>query len=187
MEEFFYLFILTGGSALAYYIVFVVGKKIAPVALGTMKLPKAITFVLQFFLPALLIPLLAPYILKNIDKMYNITKGIGESPYLSVITKVFEGAENTDRLWAIISLFLFFEIFKNVIENMPNGPASLGGFGMALAIVIITPAASAFLWELVGEKIWIRAIEFFQSLWWDTIPGNIIREWLFPEAVRITP
>lgn len=185
MENFFYTLVLVGGSALAYYLVFYVGKKLAPSEVFGFKLPKAITFILQIILPAVLLPLLASGALKNIDKMFEVTQTVGNSPYLSIVTDLFEGAEDTNKVWAMLSLVVTFVIFKHVIKNMPDNPNGAVSFGLALLVVVLVSVASSVLWDIVAEKIWLKTLTFFDSIWWDTTPGAIIREWIFPNQQRI--
>lgn len=187
MDSFFYILILVGGTILAYYIVFVIGPKIAPAGLGKIKWPSGVTFLIQFVFPSFLLGMLAPAVLKNINKMFNITKEIGESEYLSVITKTFENSENAGRLWSMISFFLFLIIFKYIVENMPDKPLGLGAFAIAVIVVVFAATGSSVLWDIVGDKIWLRSIEFLDSVFWETEPGVIIREWWFPDATRIPP
>ncbi len=119
------MLVLIGGSMLAYYIVFVVGKKYSPSSIAGKSIPAAVGFVIQVLLPAALIPIVSSAFFKNIDKMFNITKDVGSSPYLGFVTKIFEGAEAADRLWSIVTLFLVFTIFRYVIDNMPDTPPRL--------------------------------------------------------------
>lgn len=185
MENFYYTLVLIGGSFAAYYIVFRVGEKIAPSELGGIKVPRALGLVIQVLLPAVLLPLVAPAILKNLDKMYSITQEVSGSPYLKFISDFFESAENANKIWATLSIFLSYIIFKEITEKMPERPKGFGSFLIALAIVILSATASSILWDLVAVKVWLRMIQFFDSIWWDSQPGAVIREWIFPEQQRI--
>ncbi|NLZ24664.1 hypothetical protein GX888_02910 [Candidatus Dojkabacteria bacterium] len=187
METFYYMLILIIGSMFTYYIVFVVGKKFSPTTIAGKPVPAALRFIIQVVLPAALIPIVSSAFLKNIDKTFEITKRVGSSPYLGFVTKVFEGAESTERFWAIITLFLVFAISKYIIENMPDNPSTLGTAAIALALVIIAATASSIIWNLVAEKVWLRTVQMFDSIWWDTTPGAVVREWLFPDTPRIVP
>jgi hypothetical protein len=187
MENFYYMLVLIGGSMLAYYIVFVVGKKFSPASVGGKPVPGVIRFVIQVVIPAALIPMVSSAFFKNINKTFEVTKRVGETPYLKFITDIFEESQTTDRLWSIITLFLVFTIFKHIIENMPDEPVGIGIAVIALAIVILAATASSILWDLVAEKIWIRIVQMFDEIWWDTTPGAIVREWLFSEQKRIVP
>lgn len=187
MDNFFYLLVLAGGSGLAFWLFTVAAKKIAPSGLGKGKWTPAVSFIIQIVIPAIAIPILAKGALKNMDKMYKVTEEVGSSPYLTVLTDIFENAEASQRFWAMISLFLVFSIGKIIIESMPNNPAGFGAFAIAIVVVVVAVSGTSFLWDLVAEKIFLRSVVFFDSIWWDTTPGGIVREWWFPEATRIPP
>lgn len=185
MENFYYMLVLIGGSMLAYYIVFVVGKKFSPSSIAGKSLPPAIGFVLQVLIPAALIPMVSSAFFKNLDKTFEVTKNVGDSGYLSFIGKIFESAESIDRLWSIVTLAIVLTVFRYIIENMPDRPSGLTGAGIALAIVILAATTSSVLWDLVADKIWLKVVQMFDNIWWETTPGEIIRKWLFPDIIRL--
>ena len=187
MDNFFYTIVLFLGSMMAYYIFFVVSAKVVPKVIGGKPLSAGIQILIQILVPAFIMPMIVPGILKNLDNMFEITQSVGSSPYLSIITGFFESAEAQNRLWAVLSIAIFLLIFKKVIESMPDGTTGLGSFAISVVVIIFIATSSSVLWDLVAERIWLNTIQSFDRVWWETVPGNIIRQWWFPEQVRIVP
>ena len=167
--------VLIGGTYFAYYLVSVIGRKLIPGKIGGWKVPGVVALILQVMLAGLAIPLLGEKFLLNIDKTYGVIQEVAGNEYL------YRVLEANDLVWSVLTMLAVFFVIKVITEALEDRPEKWVGSVMALVIIFVALTGSYVIWDFLGLKVWVESITLFDKIWFQTEPGKIIRDAIFPE------